>query len=100
MIKNDEILLYAALRARSKPRPSGVRSYGTRAVVIEECERLGIHPNRAFFLLQKWNGKGYMDYGMWAWSSWFTPEAPISLGEIKPDPPMKVLRDLDPIGNF
>lgn len=74
----DEIAFYAALRARAAANDGG-RYWGGRSAAIEALSQLGMNENRAFYLLQKWTGKGWIDYGMWAWGGWFTDEAPEQL---------------------
>lgn len=66
MRKIDELALYAALR------PNRL----SRAVVADEADRLGIHPNRAFYLLTKWAGYRWIDYGVHVLAGWWTDSAP------------------------
>lgn len=75
MRKPDEIVLFAVLRVA---HPRG--SVGRRGF-LELCARLRMHEKRCFYLLMKWSGRGWWDYGTWAWGGWFTDEAPLIIGE-------------------
>lgn len=82
--RQDELDLYAALRqaaedySRSHPdKPFGY--WGGGSVAFRIHKELGIPEGRAFYLLIKWTGKGWIEYGMWAWGGWFTADAPEQL---------------------
>lgn len=82
--RQDEIELYAALRLaaadyRDADGNRGNGYWGGRPVVTGLLCGLGINEKRGFYLLTKWSGKGWIDYGMWAWGGWFTDEAPQEL---------------------
>lgn len=81
----DEVALFNTLRARPD-RPS------TRTTIIAICDELGIQHNRAFYLLEKWGGKDWWDYGTWAWGGWFTEQAPQSLTATTAVMPVKIDR--------
>ena len=74
MRKPDEIALYAELRQLRVP------SYVLgRELPDETAARLGIHPNRAYRLLEKWTDRGWWEYGTSLRCGWFTPDAPLEL---------------------
>ncbi|MCI2243267.1 hypothetical protein L3067_01410 [Xanthomonas sp. PPL568] len=76
--REDELALYKALREAAAT--SEDRAYwGGRSNALQIIERLSINEKRAFYLLSKWAGKGWVDYGMWVWGGWFTEDAPASL---------------------
>lgn len=80
----DEILFYAELRKaaatyRHDDGRTGTGYWGGRTAAMEIVNRLGIAENRAFYLLNKWSAKGWIEWGMWVWGGWFEPEAPEAL---------------------
>jgi len=77
----DEIAYYNALRKAADAYTNedgrrGAGSWGGRRVAICQAQELGIAEKRAFYLLTKWSGLGWIDYGTWAWGGWFCPDAP------------------------
>lgn len=74
----DEIAFYAALRTRAAADESG-RYWGGRTASVVVMRQLGMNEKRAFYLLLKWAGNGWIDYGTWAWGGWFTDKAPEQL---------------------
>jgi hypothetical protein len=84
--KPDEIALYAALRERARigvspwamPRCPGMEA------VEAEIARLGIHPKRAYGLIEKWTLRGWWEYGVSLRTGWFTREAPECLSDPSP----------------
>ncbi len=82
MRKPDEIAFYAEVR---RMRPASTERFSCGAYVVgaelpdATAERLGIHPNRAYRLLEKWTAKGWWEYGVSMRCGWFTPEAPQEL---------------------
>ena len=70
----DEIAFYQALRDRTRSGQSH-----TRTSMVKIYTELGMPEKRAFYLLMKWTGNNWWDYGMWAWGGWFTDQAPEAL---------------------
>lgn len=64
-MKPDEALLLATL-ARERPRQSG------DGFATDVATRLGIHPKRAEYLLDKWVSKGWFECGVSLRSGWLT----------------------------
>jgi len=58
-MKADEQRLLEGIKAGNYPR-----------------DFIGAHPKRVHYILEKWSGKGWWDYGICAEGGWFTPEAP------------------------
>lgn len=81
--RQDEVDLYLALRQRAfecqKSEGASFGYWGGRGAAIEVVRQLGMNEKRAFYLLEKWSRKGWVDYGMWVWGGWFTPAAPDAL---------------------
>jgi hypothetical protein len=80
----DEIAYFAALRKAAAEfvhadGRTGSGYWGGSSVAFRLAADLGIHENRAFYLLNKWSGKGWIDWGTWVWGGWFTSEAPEAL---------------------
>lgn len=77
--REDEVALYARLRAMALTNdPEYKRQPGIRNVEAAGKE-LSIPDRRLDYLLEKWVGKGWWEYGMCATGGWFEPEAPESL---------------------
>lgn len=77
--RQDEVELYRALRQRASSQREGGASvgyWGGRGDALEVIRQLGINEKRAFYLLEKWYRKGWIDCGTWVWSGWFTAAAP------------------------
>lgn len=68
MRKPDEIAYYAAIRAKGR---------GIFADTV--AERLEIEWSRAAYLLAKWEGAGWWDWGVSLRSGWLTDAAPQEL---------------------
>lgn len=68
MRKADECALHAILRPLGKSV--------TRQAVMDACEEIGMHPNRAAYVMQKWTSRtiGY-DYGVNVFCGWFCDDA-------------------------
>jgi hypothetical protein len=67
----DEIALYARLRADGRcPGPNAV---------YEAFDALSIPEKRGFYLLDKWDAKGWWEYGVSLRCGWFTENAPEAL---------------------
>lgn len=81
--RQDEAELYCALRQRASEQQGEVgtvvRYWGGRGAAIEVVRQLGMNEKRAFYLLEKWARKGWIDYGTWVWGGWFTANAPDAL---------------------
>lgn len=75
--RQDEIDFYAALRARAAGNDN--HYWGGRSASVAEFTRLGIPEGRAYYLLEKWYGKGWIECGTWVWGGWFTEDAPEGL---------------------
>ena len=63
-MKPDELRLLRELQRRS----AGGQHVYVRALVDE----LGIHPKRGAYILDKWTGKGWYDYGVSVMAGWLT----------------------------
>lgn len=77
--RQDEVELYRALRQRASWRREGGASvgyWGGRGAALEVLRQLGMNEKRAFYILEKWDRKGWIDYGTWVWGGWFTAAAP------------------------
>jgi hypothetical protein len=70
-IKADEItlLMLMQMRCRTQQQPDGE----TPRAIIAGSAHL-INAKRAHFVLKKWVGKGWYDYGTVIDLGWFTPE--------------------------
>lgn len=81
--RDDEIAFYAALKAATEEaRALGINalpSWGGARNCKALARELGINEKRAFYLLQKWADKGWIEYGVWAWGGWFTETSPSEL---------------------
>lgn len=75
----DEIQLYARMR-RSAARNlvTGGKQPGSN-IVRNHAADLGIPEKRLYYLLDKWTGKGWWEWGMNQAGGWFEPGAPESL---------------------
>jgi hypothetical protein len=76
MRKQDELDLFLALRLTHAwpPKPE-------RPMADEVGAGLGIHTNRVHYVLDKWAGKGWWNYGVSLRTGWFTDAAPQQLME-------------------
>lgn len=73
--RDDEIAFYAALKKAAQAGPT----WGTSMECKRIAKELGMSEKRAFYLLMKWADKGWIDYGTWAWTGWFTETSPSEL---------------------
>ena len=65
MVKQDELDLEKALRAeRPKPTIAG-------PTTKEIADRLGMHVNRLYYILEKWSDNGKWEYGVSLQTGWF-----------------------------
>lgn len=76
MRKIDEIALYAAVREERGTQPWGKEH---ARPVDEIAIGLGIPVKRALALLDKWDDKGWWDFGVSLRYGWMTKTAPQSL---------------------
>ena len=81
-VKRDEIELYAFLRYRAHHWIPGQRRIlcGVHMRDLIRDQKI-VHPNRAWYLLEKWGGRGWYDWGVSIAAGWFTENAPRKLGE-------------------
>lgn len=80
----DELAFYAELRSAAAAfhhddGRTGTGYWGGATVAKKAAAELGIPENRAFYLLEKWYSKGWLECGMWVWGGWFTEHAPETL---------------------
>lgn len=75
--KPDEVAFFAALRNRAASDANGY--WGGRSGAEAVMQEVGINEKRAFYLLEKWYGKGWIECGTWVWGGWFTETAPQEL---------------------
>ena len=71
--RSDEVAFYAAMRTLKQSGSAG------STAVFALVESLGMNEKRAAYLLGKWTGKRWWDYGVSLFSGWFTPQAPLEL---------------------
>ena len=77
MVKSDEIKFYAFLRSAL------ARNETPRAAIgSPDCP---VSHKRAWYLLNKWAGRGWYEYGVTLDLGWFTPAAPSCLGVTSPE---------------
>lgn len=81
----DELALFREMRAApdilsGSPLPCGCTSPG-RQKVEDIARTIGIPEKRVSYILEKWSGKGWWEYGVNVWCGWFTEQAP---EELKP----------------
>lgn len=72
MRRPDEIALYGLLRERH----GGPYNPRQQEFATHIAAGIGIYEKRATYLLDKWTGRGWWDYGVTLRSGWFTDAAP------------------------
>lgn len=75
-MKPDEAAFLKELAA-SRPRPTREAPFATDIGV-----RLGLHPKRAHYLLEKWLDKGWWECGVSVRSGWLTGEGLARAAEV------------------
>jgi len=61
------------LRLCKQHRTGGTDRYNFRRIQ-DMINEIGMHPNRANYLLYKWTSKGIWDYGTMLWAGWIVNE--------------------------
>ena len=74
----DEVELYSALRLAAR-QPDGNGSQPGMRKTLQLASEMGMPERRLYYLLDKWSGNGWWDWGMNQAGGWFEPEAPESL---------------------
>jgi len=68
MIKDDERQLFSALKLAAAYQPfNPIR-------IPELADGIGMNEKRAWRIVEKWNSKGIIDYGVSPNAVWLTPE--------------------------
>lgn len=78
-MKTDELALWdACWQLRPKPGQDTIYAF----VYPDITSLIGMHPNRAFYLLGKWGKRGLWNWGVSARSGWFTEKARENLADV------------------